>query len=341
MTDSVVARKAGRSRPVSGGVVAARVRLPLLSVVVRRVALAVPLLFVISVLSFVLVSLTPGDAAQAILGTQATQEQYEALRHALGMDLPLYEQYWQWLMHAVTGDLGSSLFSGETVTSAIESRLPVTLSLMFGALLVSLVVGVALGMLSAVRGGVLGRFVDGFALVGFALPNFWLGAMLIVVFAVALRWLPAIGYVAFAISPGDWLRSLVLPVLALSSSGIAALAKQTREAMLDVLAREYIRMARANGIRYRTIVFANALKNASVRVVTVLGLQAVGLLGGTVVVENVFALPGLGSLAVGSTVQHDLPVIQGIVIYFTVLVVVINLVVDLAYTWLNPKVRTS
>ncbi|NKQ55056.1 ABC transporter permease [Amycolatopsis sp. K13G38] len=315
--------------------------MPLLRATVRRVLMAVPLLFVISVLSFVLVSLTPGDTAQAILGTQATQEQYEALRSSLGLDLPLYEQYWRWLSHAVTGDLGSSLFSGETVTNAILTRLPVTLSLMFGALLVSLVAGVALGVFSAVRGGVLGRLVDGIALVGFALPGFWVGAMLIVVFAVALRWLPPTGYVDFAESPQDWLRSLVLPVFALALSGIAALAKQTRESMLDVLNSEYIRMARANGVKYRSIVFVNALKNASVRVVTILGLQAVALLGGTVVVENVFALPGLGSLAVNSTAQHDLPVIQGIVVYFTILVVVINLLVDLAYTWLNPKVRTS
>jgi peptide/nickel transport system permease protein len=257
------------------------------------------------------------------------------------LDLPLYEQYWQWLTHAVRGDLGSSLFTGESVTDAIQSRLPVTLSLMFGALLVSLVVGVALGVFSAMRGGVLGRIVDGFALVGFALPAFWVGAMLVVVFAVALRWLPATGYVALADSPTDWLASLVLPVVSLALGSIAALAKQTREAMLDVLSSEYIRMARANGIRNRSIVLVHALKNASVRVITVLGVQAVGLLGGTVVVENVFALPGLGSLAVNSTVQHDLPVVQGTVVYFTVLVVVINLIVDIAYTWLNPKVRAS
>jgi len=341
MAEGVIATDAGARRRLPGGVLAALIHLPLLRVIVRRVLLGVPLLFVISILSFALVSLTPGDAARAILGTQATEEQYLALRHTLGLDLPLYQQYWQWVTHAVTGDLGTSLFSGQTVTDAISSRLPVTLSLMFGALLVSLVVGVALGVFSAVRGGVLGRIVDGLALIGFALPNFWVGAMLIVVFAVTLRWLPPTGYVEFTDSPSGWLSSLVLPVLALALHGITALAKQTREAMLDVLASDYIRMARANGIRYRGIVFVNALKNASVRVVTMLGIQAVGLLGGTVVVENVFALPGLGGLAVSSTAQHDLPVIQGIVVYFTVLVIVINLIVDVAYTWLNPKVRTS
>ncbi|HJQ47652.1 MAG TPA: ABC transporter permease [Amycolatopsis sp.] len=341
MTDGVIATGAGARQSASRGVLGALIRQPLLRVIVRRVLIAAPLLLVISMLSFVLVSLIPGDAARAILGTQATEDQYQALRHSLGLDLPLYQQYWQWLTHAIHGDLGSSLFSGQTVTDAISQRLPVTLSLMLGALLVSLIVGVSLGVFSAVRGGVLGRTVDGLGLLGFALPNFWVGAMLIVIFAVELRWLPPTGYVNFTDSPSDWASSLVLPVFALALSGIAAVAKQTREAMLDVLASEYIRMARANGIRYHSIVFINALKNASVVVVTILGLQAVGLLGGTVVVENVFALPGLGGLAVSSTAQHDLPVIQGIVIYFTLLVVVINLIVDIAYTWLNPKVRTS
>lgn len=330
--------------PVSHGrdnLLFALLRLPLLRVILRRIGLAVPLLFLVSVLSFVLVSLTPGDAARAILGTQAPPGVYEQLRHDLGLDLPLHEQYWRWLTHAVTGDFGSSLFTGEPVTEAIQARMPVTFSLMLGALLVSLVVGVGLGMFSAVRGGVLGRIVDAFALLGFALPSFWVGAMLVVIFAVELRWLPATGYVPIIESPTGWIISLILPVFSLALGGIAALAKQTREAMLDVLSSEYIRMARANGIRRRQIVFVQALKNASVRVVTVLGVQAVGLLSGTVVVETVFALPGLGSLAVDSTVQHDLPIIQGTVIYFTVLVVVINLIIDLTYTWLNPKVRTS
>lgn len=316
-------------------------RRPLVRVAARRLVMSVPLLLGISMLSFALVSLTPGDAARQILGTDAPPETYERLRHALGLDLPLYEQYWRWLTHVVSGDLGSSLFTGGSVTGAIGARLPVTLCLMFGALVVSLVVGLGLGVFSAVRGGVLGRVVDGLALVGFALPNFWVAAMLVVIFAVQLRWLPATGYVPLAQSPGGWLTSLVLPVFALSLSGIAALAKQTRESMLDVLSSEYIRMARANGIRHRSIVLVHALKNASVRVITVLGVQAVGLLGGTIVVETVFALPGLGSLAVSSSLQHDLPVVQGTIVCFTVIVVVVNLFVDVSYTWLNPKVRTS
>ncbi|MEN3283875.1 MAG: peptide/nickel transport system permease protein [Solirubrobacteraceae bacterium] len=303
--------------------------------------MAVALLFVVTALTFVLVSLTPGDAARDILGTDASPEAYPRLRHQLGLDLPVYEQYWNWVKHALGGDLGASLFTSQRVTEAIGARLAVTLSLIVGALLVSLLVGVCLGVFSAVRGGAAGRAVDALALVGFAVPAFWLGAILIAVFAVKLGLFPATGYVPFAESPAQWLQSLVLPVFALSLGGIAAVAKQTREAMLDALGSEYIRMAWASGLRPRSIFFQHALKNAAIRVATILGVQAVGLLGGTVVIETVFALPGMGSLAVNATVQHDLPVVQGIVVYFTIIVVAINLAIDLAYTALDPRVRTS
>lgn len=313
---------------------------PFLRVAVHRLLMAVPLLFAVSVLSFLLVSLTPGNATYAILGTNATPSEYAALRRALGLNLPLYDQYWQWLRHAVTGNLGASVLSGEPVSQAIGERLPVTLSLIVGALVVSVVAGVGLGVFSALRGRAIGRFIDGLALAGFALPAFWLGAELIVLFAVKLGWFPATGYVSFAVSPLGWLRSLVLPVAALSLYGVAATAKQTREAMLDVLGSEYIRMAWANGIPARSIIFRHALKNASIRVVTVLGVQAVGLLGGTVLAETVFALPGLGSLIVTAAQDHDLPVVQGVALTFTIIVVLINLCIDLGYAWLNPKVRT-
>jgi peptide/nickel transport system permease protein len=314
---------------------------PVLRVVVRRILMAVPLLFVVSVLTFVLVSLTPGNAAEEILGTSATPSEYAALNRALGLDLPLWEQYWNWLRHALTGNLGQSIFTGQPVAQAIGQRLPVTLSLLVGALVVSVVFGIGLGAFSAVRGGAIGRLADVLALIGFSLPAFWVGAELIVIFAVWRRWFPATGYVSFSASPAGWLHSLVLPVVALSLYGIASTAKQTREAMLDVLASEHIRMAWANGLAPRSIVLRHALRNASMRVVTVLGLLAVGLLGGTVLVENVFALPGLGSLMVTAATQHDLPVVAGMAVYFTLIVVAINLVVDLAYVWLNPRVRVA
>jgi peptide/nickel transport system permease protein len=316
-------------------------RNPLLRVAVRRLVFAVPLLFVVTALSFVLVSVTPGDAASDILGTGAPPGAYAKLHHALGLDRPLYDQYWRWVTRALHGDLGTSLFTDVKVTHAIQARLPVTLSLVIGSLLVTVVVGVALGVFSAVRGGLVGRFVDAFALVGFALPPFWVGAILIALFAVSHRWLPATGYVALTQSPKEWFLSLVLPVLALALNGIAGVAKQTRQAMLDVLGSEYVRMAAANGISPSSILLRHALKNASITVVTILGLQAVGLLGGTVLVESVFALPGLGSLAVSASIQHDLPLVQGVVVYFTIIVVLINLGIDLAYTWLNPRVRTQ
>jgi peptide/nickel transport system permease protein len=298
------------------------------------------LLFVVSALSFVLVSVTPGDAAREILGADAPPDAYPKLRHALGLDQPLYQQYWHWLKNALHGDLGTSLFTGEPVTREISARLPVTLSLITGALLISVLVGVGLGVFSAVRGGAAGRLVDACALGGFALPSFWVGAIFIEVFAVRLHWFPAIGYVPLEQSPQKWLLSLVLPVAALALHGVAGIARQTREAMLDALGSEYVRMASANGVSRPSILFRHALKNAGMLVLTVLGLLAVGLLGGTVLVESVFAMPGLGSLAVNASLAHDLPVVQGIVVTFTLIVVLINLLIDVAYTWLNPRVRT-
>lgn len=314
---------------------------PILRLVLRRALLAVPLLLVVSALSFILVSITPGNAAQEILGTNAPKESYDKLRLELGLDKPVYDQYWRWLDHALHGDLGRSLFNGQNVTTLIGERLPVTLSLIILSLVLMLLIGVGLGTLSAVRGGLLGRFVDVIALVGFALPSFWAGAVLIDLFAVKVRWLPATGYVPLTQSPSQWIRALLLPVIALGLHGIAAVAKQTREAMLDVLGSEHIRSARANGIPERSIIFRHALKSAGVRATTILGIQAVGLLGGTVLVENVFALPGVGGLAVTASLQHDLPVVQGIVVLFTLIVIAINLVIDLAYTMLNPRVRVQ
>jgi peptide/nickel transport system permease protein len=321
-------------KAVRAGIVGAEAR-----AIGRRLCLAVPLLFVVSALSFVLLSLAPGDAPETILGTSATPDQYAHLRHELGLDQPLYVQYWHWLRHAVTGDLGGSLFTNEPVTHAIGSRLPVSLSLILCSLVLMLVVGVGLGVLSAVRGGVIGQFVDALSLAGFALPGFWIAAMLIEVFAVRLRWLPAIGYVSLSQSPVDWLRSLALPVTALALPGVAGLAKNTRDAMLDVLSTEHVRMAWANGVSARSIVFIYALKNAAIRIVTILGLMTVGLLGGTVLIETVFALPGLGGLLVNSTVRHDVPVVQGVAIFFTAAIVIINLVTDVLYRLLDPRIR--
>jgi peptide/nickel transport system permease protein len=311
------------------------------SLIVRRLTSAVPLLLVVSSFNFLLLSLTPGDAARQILGPRATPDQYEALRGQLGLDLPVYEQYWRWLSHAIRGDFGNSITNGSPVLESITSRLPVTLSLIGGALLVSVLVGVSLGVFSAVRGGWVGRAVDALALLSWALPVFWVGSVLIAVFAIKLGWFPALGYVPFTESPQGWVRSLALPVTALSLGFVAAVLKQTREAMLDVLGSEYIRMAAANGISRTSLIYRHALKNAAIPVVTVLGIQTIALLGGAVLIESVFSVPGLGSLVVASAVAQDLPTVQAIAVTFTVVVVVVNLLVDLAYRLLNPRVNSA
>ncbi|ADB50357.1 ABC transporter permease [Conexibacter woesei] len=339
MTTTLASEQA-RPGAVAHRVGAALLHAPTARFVGRRLLSSAVLLFVVSALTFVLASLIPGDPARQILGPQATPESYAALRQALGVDVPVYQQYWEWLRHAVTGDLGTSLFDAVPVTETIGRRLPVTLSLTIGTLLVSLVAGVALGVASAVRGGVVGRAVDAFALLGLAFPPFWIGALLLSWFAVGLGWFPTFGYVPFDESPGEWLRSLVLPVTALSAFGVSVIAKQTREAMLEALASDYVRMARASGVSQTSIVLRHALKNAAMRILTMVGLLAVTLLGGTVAVEIVFGMPGLGELAVTSTTRHDAPMLQGIVVCFTIVVIAINLLVDVCYTLVNPKVRT-
>ncbi|RYF59587.1 MAG: ABC transporter permease [Comamonadaceae bacterium] len=307
----------------------------------KRLATSLVLLFVVSALTFVLLAFTPGDAARALVGVDASQAQYEQARDELGLNRPLPARYQEWVGSAVQGDFGRSIFTKQPVIDAITARLGVTASLIIGALLVSVILGVALGAFSAVRGGAAGRFVDLVALGAYAIPSFWLGTILVTVFAVNLHWFPATGYVKFADSSSGWLSSLVLPVVALASGGVAAIAKQTRESMLDALGSEHIRMAWSSGISPVSIVFRHALRNASLPVVTVLGWLVVSLLGGTVLVESVFALPGLGGLAVTSAMQRDIPMVQGVVVSFTVIVVIVNLGVDLLYSWLDPRVRTG
>jgi peptide/nickel transport system permease protein len=314
---------------------------PALRAVELRLLTAVPLLFIATALSFVLLALTPGDAARQILGIEATPQSVLQLRHSLGLDQSVVEQYWRWLHSAVRGDLGSSFYTGQSVTQAIDQRLPVTGSLIVGAMLVTILVGIPLGTISAIRGGALGRLLDASAITAFALPPFWLGAALIALFAVRLGWFPAVGYVPLTQSPKNWFLSLVLPVIALSIYGIASVAKQTRTAMLDALSSEYTRAAWATGISPRSIVWRYAFRNAAMSVLTVLGLHIVGLLGGTIFVEAVFGLPGLGGLAASSAQQHDFPMLEGVVVYFTVIVIVVNLAIDVAYGWLNPRITTT
>ncbi|WP_203672418.1 MULTISPECIES: ABC transporter permease [unclassified Streptomyces] len=309
--------------------------------VIRRLLSSTPLLFMVSALTFVLVSLVPGDPARTIVGQHATEEQYRTVRGQLGLDEPLPVQYWHWLVRVFHGDLGSSLFSGEPVTSVLNNRLPVSISLIVAGTVVSGILGVALGLLSARRGGFLVRIVDGLSLIGLAVPAFWLALVLIAVLAVQLRWFPVTGYVPFADDPAQWARSLVLPVMSLSVGAVAIIAKQTRDSVLDTSTRDFIRVMQANGFSPRSILYRHVLRNAALPVVTVLGVVLVSLLSAAVFVETVFAMPGLGSLTQQATIQHDIPLIQGAVLYITVLVVLVNLLVDLAYGRLDPRVRAA
>jgi peptide/nickel transport system permease protein len=311
----------------------------MIRLVVGRLIASIPLVIIVTALTFVLLSALPGSAAATILGTHATPESIAALNAQLGLDQPLLGQYWDWLGGVLSGDLGASLFNNESVADTLNARLGVTLSLLFGALLIAVILGVALGVLTARRQGLFSRVVDILAIGGFAVPPFWLALVLIYFFAIQLAVLPATGYVTFAESPSLWFSSLVLPVVALAAGLITSLAKQTRDSMLDVLKSPFVTALRANGASERSIIYRHALRNAAIPIVTVIGLLFVGSLTGAVVIETIFVMPGLGTSAVVATSQRDIPVILGVSLYLTLMVVFVNVLTDLAYGWLNPKVR--
>ena len=311
---------------------------------VRWLVSSLVLLFVITVLTFLLASMAPGDAAKAILSSQSgsyTVQQYQQMRHALGIDQPPPVQYWHWLDGVLHGSLGTDLFSGQPVTQELNARLGPSLSIIIGTVIVSGLVGVSLGIVSALRGGTLGRLVDVVSLAGLAVPNFWLALVLAELLAVRVQVFPATGYAPLSADPGPWLRSIALPVLTLSAGGVAFVAKQTRDSLSEVMSRDFIVMLRARGLSQRSVVLRHALRNAAIPVVTVLGLLLVGLLGGTVLIENVFSIPGLGQEAVTAAGSHDLPVIEGVAFYFAVVVVIANLLVDVSYRLLSPRMRES
>jgi peptide/nickel transport system permease protein len=306
---------------------------------VPRLIGSLVLLIVVPTITFFLQGIAPSNVARVVLGLSASQAQVNAFNQRLGLNRPLVIRYFHWLGGAVHGNLGVSYTTGQSVQSILAPRLGVSLSLIIGSLLVFTVVGVILGVLSATRGRVVGRVIDGVSAVGIAVPNFWLAVILVSVFAVKLSLFPAIGYVPFSQGPRLWLGSLVLPVIALAFAGITAVAKQTRDQMLLAAASPFTRTLRANGASEFSLVYKHALRNAAGPVVTVLGIIFVGALSGTVIIENIFVLPGLGSQALQSALQADLPVIQGIAVYFTVIVVIVNVLVDITSAVLNPKVR--
>lgn len=314
----------------------------MLQLVVRRLLALLPMLFLVSLIVFSLVLIIPGDPAITISGENATEAQIEATRERLGLNDPILVQYGRWAGNAIQGDLGTSLFSSRSVSSAIAERFPVTLSLTFAAIFVAMLIAIPAGIIAATKRGTwIDRVATLGASLGVAMPNFWLGLVLVLVFALWNPWFPAIGYVGFTENPFQWARHMFLPALTLGTAAAAETTRQLRSALSDVLHQDYIRTARAKGLRGRVVVMKHALKNAAVPVVTVIGLQVSLLLGGAVIVEQIFGIPGLGQLAIRAVLERDIPMIQGVVVVTTVIVLVVNLLVDLTYGFLNPKVRSQ
>ncbi|QTX05635.1 ABC transporter permease [Agromyces archimandritae] len=309
----------------------------------RRLAnwlvMSIVLVFAVSALTFLLISLTPGDAARTVVGPEASAERYQEVRAQLGLDLPVWQQYLNWLGGLLTGDPGRSLLSGVPIDQVLQDRIEPTLALMLCAFVCSTIVGITLGVVSASRGGALGRFVDMLSLGGIAVPTFWIGLVLVAVFSVGLGWLPTSGYRPIADGVGEWLPRMILPIITLTLAGTALLARQTRDAVAEQLTMPYIVLLRAHGVSERSLVWRHALRNAAVPIITILGMKLIGLTTGTVLVETVFSIPGLGSYAVQQTQAHDLPVVQIITLIFTIVVVVTNLLVELGYGRLNVKAR--
>lgn len=308
----------------------------------QRVVQLVPVLLVISTLVFFIFHVIPGDEATARLGTSATPERIASLRHELGLDRPVYVQYVDWLSKAVRGDLGKSYINEQPVFSLVLEKFPATLELAFLGVLLSLLVSVPVGTLAALRRGTwIDQIARMVALVGFCVPRYWLAILLILGLAVRVQWFPPAGFVPISEDPIDNLRHSALPVLALAATLAAVQMRFLRSSLLDVIAQDYVRTAYAKGLVHRVVVVRHALANALIPFVTVVGLQFAQLLGGLVVVEQIFAWPGIGWLMVQSITQRDVAVVQGAVLLIATGFVVINLLVDLAYAYLDPRIHES
>jgi peptide/nickel transport system permease protein len=311
----------------------------MIAYIIRRLLLLAPVVLFVSFITFMLIHLVPGDPARVLLGEDSTPEALAALRQQLGLDRPLYEQYALWLNQAVHGNLGESIQLHEPVLQAILQRLPVTIELGVAALLFSLVLAVPLGMTAATRrGSRLDWLLNVGSLLGTSIPPFVLGLLLILVFAVILRIFPPGGYVPFTEDPLENLRDLILPMIALGSASVAVNFRQVRSSMLDVLGQDYIRAARAKGLSERRINYRHAFPNALLPLLTLVGLQAGAILAGAVVVETIFLWPGVGQLAVTSILSKDYPVVQGVVLLSALSYILINLLVDLSYTFVDPRI---
>ena len=313
----------------------------MLGFVGRRLATGVGLIITLAVMTFFLLQFGNSDTAQRIAGQAAGPEAVAQVEERLGLDRPALVQFWDWTSGAVTGDLGRSWFSGQEVTEAISQRVSVTVTLAVGSVLLTAIVGILLGALAATRRGWLDRAVQILAVIGQAIPGFLLALGLVLVFAINLDWFPATGYTRPSESVSDWLLSITLPVAALTVGSIGGVAQQVRGSMIDAFERDYVRTLRSRGLPARGVIYQHVLRNAAGPALTVLGLQFVILLGGAVIVEQLFSIPGLGPLALTATSQGDIPVVMGIVIVTGVIVILVNTLVDVIQAWVNPKVRVS
>ena len=307
---------------------------------ITRLAAAVPLMFMVATLVFFMMQLNPVDPTAALLGDDTSDAAVEAAREDLGLNRPVITQYTSWLASAVTGDLGTSWFNGEDVTTLLVRRAKVTFSIVFGSMLIAVTLGVGMGVAAALKAG---RWQDRVVTVasslGIAVPNFWIAILLAAYFAVRLRWFPAIWSITRTESAWGWIHTIILPCVALGTASSAAIARQTRSAMIGVLQQDYIRTALAKGLPVRRIIYRHALRNAAIPVVTLLGFQLSALIGGSIFVEFIFNIPGLGTIGVESVQRNNVPITLGFVMITTLVVVSANIVLDMSYAWLNPKVR--
>lgn len=312
------------------------------SFLIRRLAGAFVVLALVSLMSFALIWLVPGDPAAAFLDASATPQQIATLRSALGLDLSLPQQMLGWYGRILSGDLGQSILLNRSVSAALIERLPVTLSLAALALAFAVLFGVAAGIIAAVNHN---RWPDQVvmttALLGLSVPDFWLGLVMVLVFAVSLGWLPSGGFTPSMESPGVWLRGMILPALTLGLVQVGFIARMARASMLDTLGQDYVRTADAKGLAKLDVVLRHALPNAMIPILTVIGIVSGALLGGAVIVEQVFSIPGIGRLIVGAIASRDFPVLQGGLLFLAVVYLAINLVVDILYAVVDPRVRLS
>lgn len=311
-------------------------------IIIRRLLAAIPVLFLVSFIVFGLIALVPGDPAFTLAGEDPTPERIELVSERLGLNDPFFVRYFRWLGGALQGDFGTSLYSSLTVTDAIAPRLPVTLSLTLVTLAFSTMIGITSGLVSGLRPGrLVDRVTSSMTTFGIAVPHFWLALVLVVIFSLHFELVPAVGYTPISEGLWPWLSRLIIPAVALGSASWAEISRQTRAGVATVMHEDYVRTAHSKGIAPAKVVFKHVMKNAAIPVVTVIGMQAGRLFGGSVIIEQIFGLPGIGTFAYRSVTNGDFPMIQGIVLIAATVVLMLNLLVDISYTYFNPRVRAQ